>query len=146
MQLDFTSLQQLARKPVKEEPVEKRPTQSAQAAFYRQGEYKNTSAEESATEGQETQNSAIPALQREADNTRQALQAAAEVYRQYQENIRATEQLQAQILKGIRNHESIHTLFLTAAKALALTVNNREFYQQIQRELPQRYPEAAGKI
>ena len=141
MQIDFTKLAAIGQG---EAPAEKPLPQIPQAAKIDAGQYKNTSAGENAAEGLETQKTEFPQLQREADNRKQALQAAAEVYKKYQQNIAATELLQAQILKGIRNQENIYSLFLTAAQALSLTISNREFYQQILRELPQYYPEAAG--
>lgn len=82
------------------------------------------------------------ALQHEADARRDAIKTAADVYKLYQENIRATEFLQSEILKGIKAQENIYSLFLKAAKALSLTISNREFYSQIAKELPQYYPEA----
>lgn len=87
-----------------------------------------------------------PDLQREADRRNQTIQTAADVYKRYQENIKLTELLQAEILLGIRDRESIYSLFLTAAKALSLTVSNREFYAQIVRELPDYYPDAADAV
>lgn len=81
-------------------------------------------------------------LQREADQRAETLRNAADVYKRYQENIRATELLQAQVLKGIKAQKDIYSLFLKAAKALSLTISNREFYAQILKELPQYYPEA----
>lgn len=83
-----------------------------------------------------------PGLQREADQRAEALRRAADVYKRYQDGIKATELLQAQILKGIRAQEDIYSLFLKATKALSLTISNREFYAQIVKELPQYYPEA----
>ena len=81
-------------------------------------------------------------LQREAEQRAETLRNAADVYKRYQDNIKATELLQAQILKGIRAQEDIYSLFLKTAKALSLTINNREFFAQIVKELPQYYPEA----
>ena len=83
-----------------------------------------------------------PTLEREAQREADARQRAAAVYRTYQENIKATELLQAEILKGIKAHEDIYTLFLKASKALSLTISNREFYKQIERELPIYHQEA----
>lgn len=85
---------------------------------------------------------AAPKLEREAQHAAEARQRAAAVYKTYQENIKATELLQAEILKGIKAHDDIYALFLKAAKALSLTISNREFYTQIERELPIYYPEA----
>ena len=74
-------------------------------------------------------------LQRRADNQRDAIARAAEVYKRYQANIKATETLQAEILKGVAAGEDIYQLFLKAAKALSLTISNDLFYLQIERDL-----------
>ncbi len=81
-------------------------------------------------------------LQRSADQRGQEIQQAAIVYKRYQENIRKTELLQSQILNGIREQRDVYYLLLLEAKALSLTISNREFYAQILKELPQYYPDA----
>ena len=78
------------------------------------------------------------ALQREADQRGNILQRAAEVYKIYQDNIKATELLQAEILKGVNAGEDITTLFLKAVKALSLTVKDDLFYNQIAKTLQQK--------
>lgn len=143
MQLDFTGLNQIgAAADFKEEPQKKQAAQIAQERRDAPGEYKNTSGAENAATGLTEGYSASPTLQREADQRKQTLQSAADVYKRYQENIKATELLQSQVLKGIRAQEDIYSLFLKATKALSLTISNREFYAQILRELPESYPEA----
>lgn len=118
MQLDFTGLNKIA---------------SSQGAAPAPGDQK---PDEPAV--------AAGSLQREADQRKQTLKDAADVYKTYQNNIRTTEILQAQILKGIRQREDIYSLFLKASKALSLTVSDRLLYSQILRELPEYYPEAKG--
>ena len=83
-----------------------------------------------------------PQLERKAQQAADDRSRAAEVYKTYQENIKKTELLQADILKGIRAHADIYELFLTAARALSYTISNREFIAQIEKELPIYYPEA----
>lgn len=81
-------------------------------------------------------------LEREARQIAEDRSKAAAVYREYQENIKKTELLQAEILKGVKAHEDIYVLFLKACKALGLTISNREFFPQIEKELPIYYPES----
>lgn len=78
------------------------------------------------------------ALQREADQRGAILRRSAEVYKIYQDNIKATELLQAEILKGVSAGEDITVLFLKAVKALSLTIHDELFYNQIAKELQQK--------
>lgn len=127
MELDFTGLDSLAKK--------KPPATTPQERVLGQGEYKNTSEEESPGDSLKTPIDGTQELQRRADNQRDAIARAAEVYKRYQENIKATETLQAEILKGVAAGEDLHQLFLKAAKALSLTISNDLFYSQIERDL-----------
>lgn len=127
MELDFTGLDSLAKK--------KPPATTPQERVLGQGEYKNTSEEESPGDSLKTPIDGTQELQRRADNQRDAIARAAEVYKRYQENIKATETLQAEILKGVATGEDLHQLFLKAAKALSLTISNDLFYSQIERDL-----------
>lgn len=63
---------------------------------------------------------------------REAEQRSLEVYRAYQENIKASSQLQTEILKGIKAGEDVYSLFLKAAKAISLMTSNKLFYTQIE--------------
>lgn len=130
MELDFTGLNGAGKKQAPE---------LAQNQFFEQGEYRNTSGQENPAGGQETRQNGNQLLQQESDKRKKSLDTAAEVYRRYQENIKATELLQAEILKGIRAQEDIYSLFLKAAKALSFTLDCPLFYEQIKRELPEYY-------
>lgn len=123
MGLDFTGLDSLA--------AEKQPTKTPQDGSLGQGEYKTTSCQDNAAEGRTAATGGTAILQREADNKRDALATAAAVYKRYQENIKATEILQAEILKGVAAGEDLQELFLKAVKALSLTISNDLFYNQI---------------
>lgn len=65
----------------------------------------------------------------------EAYNRSLEVYTKYQENIRASEQLQTEILKGIKAGADIYTLFLKAAKAISLMTSNTVFYDRIAADL-----------
>lgn len=54
--------------------------------------------------------------------------------RSHQDNTRKSEQLQAEILKGIRAGEDIYSLFLKAARAIG-NMTTEHFYTQAEREL-----------
>lgn len=56
---------------------------------------------------------------------------AKEVYAIHQDNIRISETLQAEILKGINNKEDIKLLFLKAVKVISLMTGTELFYTQI---------------
>lgn len=127
MELDFTGLDSLAEK--------KPPATTPQERVLGQGEYKNTSEGESPGDSLKMPLDGTQELQRRADNQRDAIARAAEVYKRYQANIKATETLQAEILKGVAAGEDIYQLFLKAAKALSLTISNDLFYLQIERDL-----------
>lgn len=67
--------------------------------------------------------------QQEVENTRQQ---ALEVYAHYQDNIRRTEQLSTEILKGLQCGEPLAKLFLKAVKALSLCTDNKSEYDIIE--------------
>ena len=130
MELDFTGLDSLAEK--------KPPATTPQERVLGQGEYKNTSEEESPGDSLKTALDGTQELQRRADNQRDTIARAAEVYKRYQENIKATDTLQTEILKGVAAGEDIYQLFLKAVKALSLTVDNDLLYRQVERDLAAR--------
>ena len=59
---------------------------------------------------------------------------SARICREYLDNVSATDDLQADILKGIKAGEDFYHLFLKAAKALSLMTSNPQFYTQIKRD------------
>lgn len=72
------------------------------------------------------------------------LERAREVYRKYQQNIKRSETLQIDILKGVRAGQDIYSLFLQAAEAIALMTSNTVFYSQIEKDIRAIHGEALG--
>ena len=135
MPLDFTELDKIA-------------AETAADGREGQGVQNSTQAVENATAAVATGADGAKQLQLEADRRKQTLKTAGDVYKRYQDAIRDTFLLQAAILKGIRQpgENDIYSLFLMAAKGLALAIDNREFYQQITHELPQYFPDALDAL
>ena len=59
---------------------------------------------------------------------------SARICREYLDNVSATDELQAEILKGIKAGEDFYHLFLKAVKAISLMTSNPQFYNQIKRD------------
>lgn len=67
--------------------------------------------------------------QQEAENARQQV---LEVYAHYQDNIRKTELLSTEILKGLQSGEPLAKLFLKVVRALSLCTNNKVEYDIVE--------------
>ena len=63
------------------------------------------------------------------------LREAVEVYREYQENIRRSSELQNDIMKGLKAGDDLRALFLKACKAIALMTSNSLFYTLAERAI-----------
>lgn len=119
-------------------------------------EYAAQLAQEAAQEPEAQQKSINNPLAREQEKQQEAAARAAEVYKAHQENTGKTGEIQAAILKGLKQGQPLPALFLKAAEAISCMTGNREFYQQIEADLLTVYgfalqePEAAaieaGKI
>lgn len=123
------------------EPEEKRPSKSPVEPFLRAGEYKTLATQEKPVEGLKTGLESIPRteppeqakiLLLDKQREREDHQRSLEAYRAYQENTKRSEQLQTEILKGIKAGEDVYSLFLKAAKAISLMTSNKLFYTQIE--------------
>lgn len=69
--------------------------------------------------------------QREREDHKRTL----EMYGTYQENIRRSEQIQSEILKGAKAGEDIYSLFLKAVEAISRMTSNKLFLSQIEADL-----------
>lgn len=78
--------------------------------------------------GKEAENDAEAKIEAFKDKT-------ADVYKQYQANIKQAQFLKADILKGLHSREEIRTLFVKAATAIALMTNDKVFEKQVFDEL-----------
>ena len=125
------------------EPEEKRPSKSPVEPFLGAGEYKTLTTQEKPAAGLKTSLESIPRteppeqakiLLLDKQREREDHQRSLEAYRAYQENTKRSEQLQSEILKGIKAGEDVYSLFLKAAKAISLMTSNSVFYSQIEND------------
>ena len=66
------------------------------------------------------------------------------VYKTYLKNVRLTEELQSDMIKGIKQGQSAERLLLKCAKALSLTTGSDVFYREIEKTLIAVYGDALG--
>ena len=114
---------------------QKRPPKTSSETILEGGQYRETITEpkkpvETPSEGLEGQQAKGLYLQaqREAAEKQRTL----DIFREYQENIKRSGQLQTEILRGVKTGESVYNLFLKAVKAISLMTSNSLFYSQIE--------------
>jgi len=128
--LDFAGLfcRDTGEKQAPEKPVE--PLKA-------DGEYKTITEPEKPVkrlvEGLESQQA--KQLHLEAVREQEERKRTLEIYREYQQNIKTSSQLQTEILKGARAGEDIYSLFLKACKAISLMTSNTVFYSQLEGDI-----------
>lgn len=117
MELDFSKLENIAQKPPKNEQ--------------KGGGTVNTpTTPENATQGK------IEGLQAISLNREQkAYQNMLTVYKNYQNNIRCSSQLQTEIIKGLKAGESLCSLFLKAMEAISKMTGNELLYTQAREDI-----------
>lgn len=135
MELDLTRLNSLAFTDFKREQEKKQAPEKPTETQTASGEYKTITETkkplETLTEGLE----GIHKLQRQADAKKQDIDRSLAVYREYQQNIKTSSQLQTEILKGAKAGESVYSLLLKACKAISLMTSNSVFYSQIEGDI-----------
>lgn len=93
-------------------------------------EYAAQQAQEALQPQEPQQAQEYTALARQQAQERERQEQAAAVYKQHQENIKKTGEIQSAILKGLQAGEDISLLFLKAVKGLSLATGNDLFYRQ----------------
>lgn len=131
MELDFSKLNSLRKEPF----PEKKPTKTPSEPFLEQEGYKSTTEPEKPATGLTGGLEGIAILQRKADANKAEKERALAVWREYQENIKTSSQLQTEILKGAMRGEDIYSLFLKAVKAISLMTSNTVFYRQLEGDI-----------
>lgn len=113
---------------------QKRPSKMPSETILEGGQYKTITEHKKTVEtpsedleGQQAKGLYLQA-QREAAEKQRTL----DIFREYQENIKRSGQLQTEILKGVKAGESVYNLFLKAVKAISLMTSNSLFYSQIE--------------
>lgn len=129
MNINFEKLYSLANHNIN---AQNSPKNSPTDGFNIVGNIETPSATENATEGQIE---GLKRLQNEADNNAYILERARATYKEYQQNIKQSGQLQTEILKGLQKGEDITLLFLKAVEAISCMTSNRIFYQQAEESL-----------
>lgn len=135
MELDFTKLNRLATAE-KEGPLGKKlPQKGTLETQTETGEYTFSNGEENAPETEILASEGIALLQRKADLNRAEKEQALAVYRDYQENIKRSGELQREIQDGLYLGTDIYSLFLKAVEAISLMTSDKLFYSQTERNL-----------
>lgn len=113
---------------------QKRPSKTPLETILEGGQYKTITepkkpaeAPPEGLEGQQAKGLYLQAKREAAEKQR-----TLDIFREYQENIKRSGQLQTEILKGVKAGESVYNLFLKAVKAVSLMTSNSLFYSQIE--------------
>lgn len=131
MNLDFTKLNSLYSPAGRSEQEKEQPSKLPPEAVLEpieQETYKNPCEDENASNGLAE---CLQELQRIANVSKAEKERASVICREYQENIKLSDQLQAEILKGAKQGENIYSLFLKAAQVISLMTSNTEFCSQL---------------
>lgn len=147
MTIDFTGLNKLFSKPTAtdnfteatEEPLEAHTDDLKDDGIEISLEAIKTAVEERKQPYKEDiGKKALINLQREQENNKRTL----EIYTEYQKNIRTSESLQTEILKGARAGDPVELLFLKAVECISCMTSDKLFYNQIEKDLIKIYGEA----
>lgn len=146
MELDFTWLTNLGQEQAKQAftpaTSENRPAVTHFDGILKGGQYDSLFKEKSPTESHSEPHRATEILQLKEEARRADHQRAVEVYKDHQKNIRFTEEIQAQILKGVKVGEDPCSLLLKAVEAISKMTGNQHFYKQVRADLIAVYGEA----
>lgn len=113
-------------------PTEKQRTEMPAAPANYAGAIDYTNKKENApTEALE----GLAGLQRKIDQRQAEKATIAAIYKRYNDNIKAANALETEILKGLDAGQNIYKLFLMAAKALSATINDTGFYDMIENKV-----------
>ena len=129
MELDFTKLNNINTKAT-ESPLNE---DSGSGDVFSLDNTKN------ATEGNLEVNIGISKLQKEANEQESERERAICVYKEYQNNIRLSGQLNTEIIKGLKTGEDIYRLFLKAIKSISLMTSDNAIYPIAERDIREIY-------
>lgn len=90
---------------------------------------------ENPTKGHPEDLHGLASLQLQANTNKAAKEQALAVYREYQNNIKKSSQIQAEILSGLKAGESAYSLLLKACEAISLMTSNTLFYRQVNEDI-----------
>jgi len=122
MEFDFTKL----------DGIEKKAPKTPQDSFSGTSHRELLPEKQNGREGRLRASDGIGKLERHVEQKRAEEGMALAVYKRYQENIKISEMLRAEILKGMRSGEKIEALLIKAAKVIGLMVGDDVFYRQVE--------------
>lgn len=125
MELDFTAIRGSSEKPLESSLADFAEPCSIEVPV---GTNSPQNAPQRAPEGTETAGRLLAQYRQEKTEKERAL----DVYREYQKNIRESEELRAAILKGAKAGEQPVDLLLKAVKCISLMTKDTVFYNQIE--------------
>lgn len=96
-------------------------------------------------ENKEPETQQAPLLYRKAQKDKTIQDQASEVYRRYQDNVKAVDWIKTEILKGMQAGESIEALFLKAADAIGRLTSDSIFLQQAETNMRAVYGHGLGR-
>lgn len=132
MELNLDKLKNLGLSDFSPDPEKKPPATIPVERLSEGRQGKGTTETEKPTEGLVASHTE---LQRKAEAQRAKIDRSLEICREYQTNIRKTELLQAEILKGAGAGADIYQLFLKAGEAIALMTSNPLFIRQLEESI-----------
>lgn len=95
--------------------------------------------------GSSAEDTGIKKLQREIDQAQSLKYQALIIHREYQKNIKVSEQLQTEIIKGLQSGEDIYNLFLKAMKSISLMICNDVQYTMAEQYIREIYGIGLGE-
>lgn len=134
MDLDFSKLNELLNMNISEDK-EKEPSKTPPKTPLKQNGYKSTLLDKNALQGQIEGVKGVSILQKKADDNKAERERARNIYREYQNHIKVSSQLQTEIVKGVQHGDDIYSLFLKAIHVISLMTSNKAFYSQIQSDI-----------
>lgn len=132
MELDLTRLNSLAFMDFQEITQAEKPPIKPTEPLNGGGESKTAQEQEKPVE---RLTEGLGRLQREADAKKQEIDRSLAIYREYQQNIKTSGQLQTDIIKGAKAGEDIYSLFLKAVQAISLMASNKLFYSLLEADI-----------
>lgn len=139
MELDFKWMDKLAEEKGKRDftpaPAENRPSEPPPEPRKGQGEYKLPAIVEKPTESRVEPVAGLRRLQAKEEAIKRDHERSLQVYQEHQRNIRLSDSIQAEILKGLRTGEDPCGLLLKAIEAISRMTGNEHFYKQARGDL-----------
>ena len=141
MKLDFTKLENISKSNRNASLEKKDSHKTLIQESFKESAYNNSENEENRNNSEYERLNGISSLQRKSDLNKAEKERYTAVYEKYQINIRKSESLRSEILKGLKQGEDIYSLFLMAAETVSMLIDDVTFYRQIEKDIKEIYGE-----